>query len=63
MQTDSQTNLVFMCSDCAACALVPEVFFHHKERREKEAARENLWLRAMRISPDLATIVIHHEID
>ena len=45
--TDSQTYLVFMCSDCTVCALVPEVFFHHKERREKEAARENLWLRAM----------------
>ena len=33
--------------------LVPEVFFHHgemRQEREKEAARENLWLRVMQTS-------------
>ena len=38
-----------VCLSVCLLPWVPEVFFR-REKREKEAAREKLWLRAMRIS-------------
>ena len=45
------TCVMHACMCLSVCLLpwVPEVFFR-LEKREKEAAREKLWLRAMRIS-------------